>query len=82
MQEELKTIMKHFGMETERNWLRDECKEFLDSGQDEEIADIYVLAKNIHDHSPVIQRIAQDKVKRTLKRIKEGYYAGRANSIR
>lgn len=74
MQEDLKTIMKHFGMETQKAKLREECQEYIDTPNDEEAADLYVLAKNIHDHSPVIRRIVEKKIRRTLKRIKENYY--------
>ena len=36
----LKQIMDHFGMEEQIKKLREECLEFLESGEDEEIADI------------------------------------------
>lgn len=73
MQEDLKKIMNHFGMERQVCKLAEECREFLDSGEDEEIADVYNLAKNIHDHSPVVRRLAEQKRRRTLYRIKIGY---------
>ena len=46
----------------------------LDSEEDEEIADIYILASQIHNNSAVIQDLAKYKIKRTQKRIKENYY--------
>lgn len=69
-----KKILEHFGMENQRAKLAEECSEYLLDMVDEEIADIYNIAKQLHDNSAVIQQIAIAKQKRTIDRIKSGYY--------
>ena len=70
----LKQIMDHFGMEEQIKKLREECLEFLESGEDEEIADVYNVVTGIVNNSPRLQSIAMDKQLRTIDRIETGYY--------
>ena len=74
MEEKLRKIMKHFGMEHQRAKLKEEALEYIESGDDEEIADLFVLSFQLFLNSAIIQKLVWQKIKRTLIRIKEGYY--------
>lgn len=74
--EKLKTIHDHFGNTHQRNKLLEECLELLESGEEEEYADVFVLAVQIYMNSPKMRTIVEQKVDRTLDRIESKYYEG------
>lgn len=75
MEEDLRMIMNHFGIENQLEKLREEAKEYLESDYDiSEIADIYVVVKQLYNASPEIQEIVRQKIQRTLSRMETGYY--------
>ncbi len=74
--EKLKAIYKHFGNDYQRHKLFEEINEYLESYEEEEIADIFVVAAQLYLASPEIRELAEHKINRTLNRIKNGYYKG------
>ena len=75
-EENLQNIYKHFGREAQIKKLREECQEFLDSENPEEIADLYVLARQFYQNSGNIRGWVDFKISRTLSRIESKYYEG------
>ena len=74
--EKLKMIIDHFGIENQEKKLVEEMLELMESGEDEEYADVWVLAMQLYMARPEIRVIAEQKINRTLDRITEGYYEG------
>lgn len=77
MEEKLRKIMKYFGMKRQLDKLREESEEYLESDYDpSEVADIFVVVSQVYLHSPVVRGIVEQKIERTLERIKNNYYEG------
>ncbi|MCD6381734.1 MAG: hypothetical protein J7L43_02030 [Candidatus Aenigmarchaeota archaeon] len=70
----LRDIYKHFGDKTQREKLSEECMEYVESGEDEEIADLYILASQLFLTSEKIRELVEYKIGRTETRIGMGYY--------
>lgn len=84
-EEELKEIIEHFGLSNQIIKLHEEVGELtVECIKDdyfnivEELADVTVLLKQIQKYFDIddieIEEKMKEKVDRTLKRIKEGYY--------
>lgn len=90
MDEKLKEITKHFGIETELTKLTEEMGELLNEcykrhfvdpefgNIEDEVADVMVILMQIMLHFDVdmdkVIEIIEHKVNRTTKRIEEGWY--------
>ena len=74
--EKLRMIFNHFGLDNQEKKLEEEMLELLESGEDEEYADVWVLAMQLYIARPKIRKIAEEKIDRTLFRITEDYYIG------
>ena len=79
MKEKLLQIINHFGREAQRDKLCEEFRELQDEAELlTEIADVFVLCLQFfydygYDEDDLIQEM-NNKIDRTIKRIKEGYY--------
>lgn len=84
-EKELKKIIEHFGVSNQIIKLNEELAELTVEivkddyfGIQEELADVYVLLKQIQLYFDIadeeIESVSNEKIDRTLKRIKEGYY--------
>ena len=78
MEEKIKLIVEHFGLEHQKIKLLEECAELLQGyfKKDtenvlEEIADISVLVDQITLKVPIIKEIKKNKINRTILRIEE-----------
>lgn len=82
---DLKKITEHFGVSNQIIKLNEEVAELTVEivkdnyfGIQEELADVYVLLKQIQLYFEIydeeIESVSNEKINRTLKRIKEGYY--------
>lgn len=78
MEEKIKIIVEHFGLEHQKIKLLEECAELLQGyfKKDpenilEEISDISVLVDQIALKVPIIKEIKKNKINRTLLRIIE-----------
>ena len=85
-EKELKKITAYFGIDNQIVKLNEELAELTVEcardnyfGVQEELADVYVLLKQIQLYFDVddeeIESVSNEKIDITLKRIKEGYYA-------
>lgn len=81
----LNAIYKEFGFEKQSDKLSEECIEYFESWNDfdsdhsdklSEIADVFIISAQLVLNNPTIMQIVNDKIERTEKRIKEGYYNG------
>ena len=70
----LDMIFNHFGMEHQIKKFKEEVKEYLESEELEEIADIYVLVNQLYMNDKMLRKLVEHKINRTLNRIAEGYY--------
>ena len=84
-EKELKKITEYFGIDNQIIKLNEELAELTVEivkdnyfGVQEELADVYVLLKQIQLYFDIedeeIESVSNEKIDRTLKRIKEGYY--------
>lgn len=82
---DLKKITEHFGVSNQIIKLNEEVAELTVEivkdnyfGIQEELADVYVILKQIQLYFEIedeeIDSVSKEKIDRTLKRIKEGYY--------
>lgn len=82
---ELKKITEYFGIDNQIIKLNEELAELTVEivkdnyfGIQEELADVYVLLKQIQLYFNIdeeeIESVSNEKINRTLKRIKDGYY--------
>lgn len=82
---DLKEITEHFGISNQIIKLNEEVAELTVEcardnyfGVQEELADVYVLLKQIQLYFDIddeeIESVSNEKIDRTLKRIKDGYY--------
>ena len=74
---DLDKIYSHFGSGVQRYKLREECREYLESMEDEEIADLAVLSCQFLLCEKQIRKLFFYKIRRTLQRMKENYYAAK-----
>jgi len=72
--EKLSMIHRHFGNENQRRKLVEEAREYIEAENDEEAADVFVVAMQLYMNSVEIRKIVKAKVDRTLDRIVSGYY--------
>ena len=72
-----KFIFNYFGEAKQKFKLEEECKEFIESYCDEEIADVFILAMQFYKNKKTVRDWVKFKLKRTKKRIKDGYYGGK-----
>ena len=74
---EVEKIFNHFGI-SQYEKLHEECLEYVNAETpyewDDEAADVFIVALQLFLHNPSIRKRVRYKIKRTLKRIKEGYY--------
>lgn len=70
----LRMIYNHFGAINQENKLYEEIQEYLESGELEEIADMWVLLTQRYLASKPMRDIVKFKIDRTLDRINERYY--------
>ena len=77
MEDDLRKIYKHFGgYEKQKAKLAEEAKEYIESGEAEEIADLFVLATQFYLENKEIRQKVRYKINRTLKRMESKYYEG------
>lgn len=84
--QKLKKIFKHFGEETQLEWMMQECGEVVTAISKyrvglidkekvlEEIADVLVVANQIRLAHDEVDPIIDEKINRTMDRIESGYY--------
>ena len=81
MLKKLRRIYTHFGKASQEDKLYEEIYEYLESGELQEAADIFVLLLQKYIHSKPMRLIVDFKIDRTLDRMDEGYvgYEGLLN---
>ncbi len=72
--EKLSMIHRHFGNENQRKKLVEEAREYIEAENDDEAADVFVVAMQLYMNSAEIRKIVKQKVNRTLYRIADKYY--------
>ncbi|MBW1853074.1 MAG: hypothetical protein JRJ00_00065 [Deltaproteobacteria bacterium] len=72
--EKLQRIYENFGELHQVAKLTEEVKEFLESGELEEIADIFNVVTQLYLNNPELRDMCEYKVNRTLDRIEDNYY--------
>ena len=75
--EALQKIHDHFGHDNQKIKLLEECEEYLESRELQEIADLFVLTFQLVSNSPELKDIVRYKIVRTIERIDNGYYGTR-----
>lgn len=75
--EALQIIHDHFGHDNQKVKLIEECEEYLESMQLQEIADLFVVSAQLVSNDPKLMEIVEFKIDRTLDRIESGYYETR-----
>ncbi len=78
----LNAIYNYFGQSKQRKKLQEECAELLycwkslklDEEEISEIADVFIVSAQLVLNNPEIMKVVNDKISRTEKRIKAGYY--------
>lgn len=72
--EALQKIHDHFGHDNQKVKLLEECEEYLESRELQEIADVFVLSAQLVFNDPKLMEIVEFKIDRTIERIDNGYY--------
>lgn len=72
--EKLSMIYRHFGPINQRKKLVEEAREYIEAENDDEAADVFVVAMQLYMNSAEIRKIVKQKVNRTLYRIADKYY--------
>lgn len=72
--EELQRIHDHFGHDNQKVKLIEECEEYLESRELQEIADVFIVSFQLVLKSEVLRELVKQKIYRTLRRIESGYY--------
>lgn len=75
--ESLNKIHDHFGHDNQKIKLIEECEEYLESRELQEIADLFVLTFQLVSNSKELMDIVKYKIIRTIERIDNGYYETR-----
>ena len=70
--EDLKLIHNHFKPDNQKIKLYEECNEYLESGELQEIADLFVLSAQLVFNDPDLMDIVEFKIARTIERIDNG----------
>lgn len=75
---EVQIIYDYFTDDNQREKLHEECLEYLDcidiDAEDEEIADIFIVALQLVLNNKEVMKYVALKIKRTKLRIIQGYY--------
>lgn len=71
---DLQFIYEHFGELNQVEKFNEEVEEFLASGADEEIVDVWMVATQLIMNSDKLKQLVEFKRKRTLERIKQKFY--------
>jgi predicted house-cleaning noncanonical NTP pyrophosphatase (MazG superfamily) len=72
--ESLNRIHGHFGHDNQKVKLIEECEEYLESMELQEIADVFVLSAQLVFNNQDLMDIVEFKIARTIERINSGYY--------
>lgn len=72
--EGLQEIIDHFGFDNQKVKLLEECQEYIESMDLEEIADVFILSAQLIIKSEELKEIIKMKIARTIARIANGYY--------
>lgn len=83
--DKLNAIYLHFGAESQLEKFAEECSELLESiedyknlchreGENDEIADVFIMAAQHVLNNPEMMKIVYEKIDRTIIRIQEKYY--------
>ena len=72
--ESLNRIHDHFGHDNQKVKLIEECEEYLESRELQEIADLFVVSAQLVFNYPKLMEIVEYKIDRTIERIENGYY--------
>lgn len=73
----LKKIHDHFGPCNGKMKLREECAEYAESREPQEIADVFVSSARLVFNDPKLIKLVFFKIARTIERIDNGYYETR-----
>ena len=68
-------IYDHFGESEQREKFKEEIREFVESEEDQELVDLWVVATQLIMNNNDLRKILIHKLIRTKDRIAEGYYA-------
>ena len=71
---DLQFIYDHFGELPQVEKFNEEVMEFIESGEDEELVDVWMVATQLIMNSKKLLDIVEFKRERTLKRIKSKFY--------
>ena len=72
--ENIERICSHFGFDNQIVKLDEECTEYLESREPQEIADVFIVSFQLVLESDVLRELVNQKIERTLERIESGYY--------
>ena len=70
----IEKICDHFGFDNQLAKLDEECSEYIESRDPQEIADVFIVAFQLVSKSEVLRELVNQKIERTLERIESGYY--------
>ena len=67
-------ICDHFGFDNQVVKLDEECWEYVESREPQEIADVFIVSFQLVMKNDVLRELVKQKIDRTLRRIESGYY--------
>ena len=70
----IEKICDHFGFDNQVVKLDEECLEYVESREPQEIADVFIVSFQLVLKSDVLRELVKQKIDRTLERIENGYY--------
>lgn len=71
---DIEKICDHFGFDNQVVKLDEECWEYVESREPQEIADVFIVSFQLVLKSDVLRELVEQKIYRTLERIENGYY--------
>ena len=71
---DIEKICDHFGFDNQVVKLDEECLEYVESREPQEIADVFIVSFQLVLKSDVLRELVKQKINRTLERIGSGYY--------
>ena len=71
---DIEKICDNFGFDNQVVKLDEECWEYVESREPQEIADVFIVSFQLVLKSDVLRELVKQKIDRTLERIGSGYY--------
>ena len=71
---DIEKIYDHCGFDNQIVKLDEECLEYVESREPQEIADVFIVSFQLVLKNDVLRELVKQKIDRTLRRIVSGYY--------